>query len=52
MTLGDLRAFIGELDEAGAANTTPLEARLSFRGKIKSMTADVIRFGDHLTARS
>jgi hypothetical protein len=49
LTLGELREFIGELDHAGAAETTPIEARVTMRGGIKSMMATAVRFGDPST---
>jgi hypothetical protein len=46
MTLGDLRAFIAELDQAGAAETTPVSGRVSFGGYVKELKATAVRFGD------
>jgi hypothetical protein len=46
MTLGELKAFIAELDEAGAADTTTLQVRVGWGQKLRSITATVVRFGD------
>lgn len=46
MTLGELRSFIGEMDQAGAAETTPIAGRLTFRGWVRELKATAIRFGD------
>ena len=46
MTLGDLRQFVAELDQAGAADTTVIRARVTFGGVLKSVAADAVRFGD------
>jgi hypothetical protein len=47
LTLGELRNFIARLDDEGAAESTPLSGRTSFRGRrLLGITADVVRFGD------
>lgn len=46
MTLGELRAFIAEMDQAGAADTTPVTARVAWVGWVKQLKATAIRFGD------
>jgi hypothetical protein len=46
VTLGEHRAFIAELDQAGAAESTPISATVRFGGGIKTLKATVIRFGD------
>ncbi len=47
LTLGELRDFIARLNAEGAAESTPLSGRTSFRGRrLLRLTADVIRFGD------
>jgi hypothetical protein len=46
MTLGELRAFIAEMDQAGAAETTPVTARVSWGGWVKELKASAVRFGD------
>lgn len=47
LTLGELRDFIRRLDEEGAAESTPLSGKTSFRGRrLLGLTADVVRFGD------
>ena len=46
VTLGELRAFIGELDQAGAAESTRIEGQVRIGGGVKSLKAAVVRFGD------
>jgi hypothetical protein len=46
MILGELRAFIHELDNAGAAESTRIEGRVSMKGGVKSLKATAVRFGD------
>lgn len=47
LTAGDLRAFLAELDAAGAADATPMQGRIGWRGaRLTSITADVVRPGD------
>jgi hypothetical protein len=46
VTLGELKAFVAELDNAGAANTTPISGTARFGGGIKTLKATAIRFGD------
>jgi hypothetical protein len=47
LTLGELRDFIRRLDDEGAAESTPLSGRTSFRGRrLLRLTADIVRFGD------
>lgn len=47
LTLGELREFIARLDAEGAAESTPLSGRASFRGRrLLRLTAGVVRFGD------
>ena len=49
MTLADLKEFVAEMDQAGAANTTPIEATTTWRCALKSLKATAIRFGDGIT---
>lgn len=52
LTLGELRDFIRRLDDEGAAESTPLSGRTSFRGRrLLRITADIVRFGDRDEAR-
>jgi hypothetical protein len=46
LTLGDLRSFVGEMDHAGAADTTPVRGRVTFGGWLKEIKATAVRFGD------
>lgn len=46
MTFADLREFVAEMEQAGAADTTVVKARVNFGGTLKSLTADAVRFGD------
>jgi hypothetical protein len=46
LTLGELREFIASLDQAGAANTTPIRGRANWNGTLKSVRATAVRFGD------
>ena len=46
MTFADLREFTAELDQAGAADSTVIKARVNFNGTLKSLTAEAVRFGD------
>lgn len=46
MSLGEIREFVAEMDHAGAADTTVPKARVNFKGTLKSLTADAVRFGD------
>lgn len=46
LTLGDLRSFVGEMDQAGAADSTPVSARASFGGWLQELKATAVRFGD------
>lgn len=46
MTLGELRSFIGEMDQAGAAESTPVSARVTFGGWLRELKATAQRFGD------
>jgi hypothetical protein len=46
LTLAELRAFIAELDQAGAAETTTIAATVRFGGGIKTLKATAQRFGD------
>ena len=46
LTLGDLRSFVGEMDQAGAADTTPVGATVSFGGWLRELKATAERFGD------
>jgi hypothetical protein len=46
MTLGELRAFVAELDQAGAAETTTIEGTVRWGGGVKSLKATAERFGD------
>jgi hypothetical protein len=51
VTLEELRAFIGELDQAGAAESTPVKAPVRFGGGIKSLKATAVRLGDQEGSR-
>jgi hypothetical protein len=51
MTLAELRVFITEMDQAGAAENTPVGARVSWGGGLKRITASARRFGDPEDAR-
>lgn len=46
MTLADLRAFVAEMDQAGAAEETPVSARIAWGGWVKELKATAVRFGD------
>lgn len=46
LTLGELRQFVAELDEAGAAESTLISGRVGWHGTVKSLSAVAIRFGD------
>lgn len=46
MTLDEVRAFVAELDSAGAAGATPVNATVRFGGGLKSLKATAVRFGD------
>lgn len=46
MTLGELRSFIGEMDQAGAAESTSVSARVTFGGWLRELKATAVRFGD------
>lgn len=46
LTLADLRQFVREMDEAGAAEGTPITGRTDFRGRQQSLKASAVRFGD------
>lgn len=46
LTKADLRAFLQSLDDAGAAESTPISGRVSPRGKLRQLSASAIRFGD------
>lgn len=47
LTLGELRDFIARLDAEGAAESTPLSGKASWRGRrVLRLTAHVVRFGD------
>lgn len=41
MTLAELRAFIAELDDARAAESTPVSATVRFGGGLKGLKATV-----------
>ncbi|MCW2904126.1 MAG: hypothetical protein JWO67_6391 [Streptosporangiaceae bacterium] len=51
LTLGELREFIDELDQAGAANSTVIKGRVNWGGTIKSLEATAVRFGDQEPTR-
>lgn len=51
-TLGELRVFIEEMDDAGAADSTPIGARVTFGGLLKELKATAVRFGDTEPAQS
>ena len=46
LTLGELRQFVTELDEAGAAESTTISGRVGWRGSVKALSAVAVRFGD------
>jgi hypothetical protein len=46
VTLGELRAFIAELERAGAADSTEIKGTVRFGSGIKTLTATAVRFGD------
>ncbi len=41
LTAGDVRRFVAELDAAGAGDSTPVEARVSWRGRLRELVAQV-----------
>lgn len=43
MTLGELRAFVTEMDQAGAADIT---VRIAWGGGLKELRATAARFGE------
>ncbi len=47
LTLAEMRAFVAELDLAGAAETTTIQGAVRFGGGIKTLEAVAQRFGDH-----
>lgn len=46
LTLGELHKFIGDLDEAGAAESTVISGRVNWGGTLRSVWATAVRFGD------
>lgn len=46
MTLGELRTFVAEMDAAGAADSTVISGKITFRGRVKVLEATAVRFGD------
>jgi hypothetical protein len=46
MTLGELREFIVALAQAGAADTTPIQAKVTWGGGLQQISATAVRFGD------
>jgi hypothetical protein len=46
LTLSDLRRFIAELDNTGAADTTPIAATVGYAGKLRGLQARAVRLGD------
>lgn len=46
LTLGDLREFVQVLDDAGAANSTPIDGACTIGGHLKALKASAVRFGD------
>lgn len=46
LTLGDLKEFIRTLDGAAAADSTPVTGRTDWRGRLQSLKASAVRFGD------
>lgn len=47
LTLGEVRAFVAEMDQAGAADSTVVCGRLNWRGQsLRSLWATAVRFGD------
>lgn len=45
-TLGDLRKFIAEMDDCGAAEISEISAKLGWLGTIVRLESTVVRFGD------
>lgn len=46
MTLGELRAFVAELDQLGAADSTAITGAVrGLDGKVTRLTGKVVRFG-------
>ena len=46
MRLGELLAFIHELEVCGADGSTRIEGRVGVKGGVKSLKATVVRSGD------
>lgn len=46
LTLADVRAFVAEMDAAGAADSTPVDGAVTLRGRLKELRARAARFGD------
>lgn len=46
MTLGELRQFVVECEEAGAVESTRIEATTTWGGKLKTVSVVVVRFSD------
>jgi hypothetical protein len=46
LSLGDVRAFVAEMDQAGAAESTLITATVRWGGWLKSLKATAARFGD------
>lgn len=52
MTLGELRQFIDALDHAGAADSTPIGAKVTWGGGLQQIQATAVRFGDEVADRA
>lgn len=46
LTLGDLKEYVQAMGRAGAADSTPVSGRVSMGGKLRSLSARAVRFGD------
>ncbi len=46
MTLGELRQFVAGLDDAEAAESTPIRAKVTWGGGLQEIQATAVRFGD------
>jgi hypothetical protein len=46
LTLADVRAFVAEMDQAGAADSTPVNGAVTLRGRLKELRASAVRFSD------
>jgi hypothetical protein len=46
MTLGELREFVKQCDELGAADSSRIDGRVGFGAGVQALTITVVRFGD------